>query len=100
VLFFLQEFPDTYDDFFFVMKNETERRIIQNLLNQCLTLTELSSLLNLHHSTIQYHLQKLTNLQIITSTPINSQTKYTFNEAKLKDLNDFQKFQFYPTGIE
>lgn len=91
VLLFPSEFPETYDDFFYITKNENDRKIVHYLLNQQLTLSELSTQLGLHHSTVQYHLKKLEQLNLIYQIQANYSNRYTINSAKLDDLNEFIK---------
>lgn len=91
VLLFPKDFSEKFDDFFLAVKNENDRHIIECLLTQPLTVTELSTQLDLHHSTIQYHLKKLGDLNLIASTLINQVKKYAINEAKLNDLSNFIK---------
>lgn len=89
VLLFPVDFPETYDDYFFILKNENDRKIIQLLKNHQLTISELSSHIGLHHSTIQYHLEKLERLDLITRASTDHTTKYTFNRARLAIFTDF-----------
>ncbi len=88
-LLFSSDYPDTYDDFFIIMKNENDQRIIQSLLRNQLTVTELSSQLELHHSTIQYHLEKLERLDLIIRIQSEQIIKYAFNEVKMDSFTDF-----------
>jgi len=89
ILFFQKDFPETYDDFFLVWKNENSQRIMQLLLNQELTLTEISTKITLHHSTVQYHLERLENFSCIVRIPRNQAIKYTFNTTRLKLFQEF-----------
>ncbi len=89
VLLFPHDFPQTYDDFFVVSKNQNDQLIIQYLINTQLTLTDLSSRLNLHHSTIQYHLKKLGQLNLVLPIKDENGVRYTFNKALLGMLREF-----------
>ncbi|NVM53077.1 MAG: winged helix-turn-helix transcriptional regulator [Candidatus Helarchaeota archaeon] len=89
VLLFLKDFPQTYDDFFLISKNENDQHIIQCLTNTQLTMTDLSSRLGLHHSTVQYHLKKLGHLDFIIPIEEKNIIKYTFNKARLGALREF-----------
>ncbi len=88
-LLFRKDFPELYDDFFVITKNENDLLITQRLLNQNLSVTELSNALELHHSTIQYHLKKLEQLGLIIEIQEDNTNKYTFNIAKLNDFKEF-----------
>ncbi|MHA1650826.1 MAG: winged helix-turn-helix transcriptional regulator [Candidatus Helarchaeota archaeon] len=92
ILLFQKDFPETYDDYFVLMKNENDQRIIQLLINHQLTAAELSNKLNLHHSTIQYHLKKLEKLNFIVQIRENNTIKYTFNRARMKTFTEFLDF--------
>lgn len=89
VLLFPKEFPDTYDQYFLLWKNENTRQIIKHLINNHSNLTELSSKLGVHHSTIQYHIEKLEHLNIVTRIETNRHPKFTFNKGILDTFIDF-----------
>ncbi|MDD1776996.1 MAG: helix-turn-helix domain-containing protein, partial [Candidatus Helarchaeota archaeon] len=89
ISFFLKDFPETYDDYFIMWKNENSQRILKLLSNQELTLTELASQLAVHHSTVQYHLDRLENFGFIIRTSGTPAIKYTFNQTKLKPYQEF-----------
>ncbi|MDD1777934.1 MAG: winged helix-turn-helix transcriptional regulator, partial [Candidatus Helarchaeota archaeon] len=74
-LLFTKDFPEKYDDFFVIWKNETGRQIIQLLLHEKLNISELSLQLNVHHSTIQYHLEKLNSFNMLLKHPDGQSTK-------------------------
>ncbi len=86
---FSSDYPDTYDDYFVVMKNETDQVIIEKLIANQLTVTELSSNLGVHHSTIQYHLEKLQRLDLVIRVESDQSIHYTFNQAKKVSFLDF-----------
>ncbi|NHI92898.1 MAG: ArsR family transcriptional regulator [Candidatus Lokiarchaeota archaeon] len=86
---FLKDFPEIYDDYFVIWKNENDREILTSLINNELNLTELSQKLNVHHSTIQYHLKKLKQLDLIISIQAEKSLKYTFNRNKVESLIKF-----------
>jgi len=88
-LLFIRDFPETYDDYFLIMKNENDQQIIRLLINKEYTLTELSSQVGLHHSTVQYHLEKLENLNLIVRIPANNSVKYTFNKTRIETFMQF-----------
>lgn len=88
-LLFIKEFPEKYDDFFVIWKNETDRQIIQLLLREQLNISELSAKLNIHHSTVQYHLEKLSSFNMLLKTAEDQSTKFTFNNIKLEELDEF-----------
>lgn len=88
-LLFLKNYPDTYDLFFLIKKNINAYQLLQLLINNQFTITELSSHLDLHHSTIQYHLDKLERLNLIIRITEDQVTKFTFNKDY---LNLFQEF--------
>jgi predicted transcriptional regulator len=88
-LLFAKDFPDTFDDYFLIMKNENDQQIIRLLISKEYTLTELSSKLNLHHSTIQYHLEKLETLNLIIRLSEENTIKYTFNKTRLETFMQF-----------
>ncbi|HUX99794.1 MAG TPA: ArsR family transcriptional regulator [Candidatus Deferrimicrobium sp.] len=69
--------------------SQNDRQILQLLLNQQLTITELSSLLNVHHSTIQYHLQKLESLNLIINIPKEQPIKYIFHQNRRVAFTEF-----------
>lgn len=88
-LLFTKEFPEKYDDFFVIWKNETARQMIQLLLHEKLNISELSLRLNVHHSTIQYHLEKLSSFNLVLKLQDGQSTKFAFNNEKLKELDEF-----------
>lgn len=88
-LLFAKDFPDTYDDYFLIMKNENDQQLIRLLISKEYTLAELSSKLNLHHSTVQYHLEKLETLNLIVRISESSTVKYTFNKARIETFMQF-----------
>jgi len=88
-LLFTKEFPEKYDDYFVIWKNETDRQIIQLLLHEKLNISDLSLQLNVHHSTIQYHLEKLFNFNMLLKQLDGQSIKFTFNTKKLEDLDEF-----------
>ncbi len=90
-LLFLKDFPETYDTLFLVLKNANAWRILQLLSAQQLTMTELSSRLELHHSTIQYHLARLERLDLVFRMVGDHSTKFTFNKAKLEFFTRFSE---------
>lgn len=89
ILFFLHDFPETYDDYFILWKNENSQHIMELLVDQESTLTELASKLAVHHSTVQYHLDRLENFGLIVRTPGIQGIKYSFNQTKLKPYQEF-----------
>lgn len=89
-LLFFNDYPDTYDDFFLIIKNENDHRIVQLLIQTPLAISELSSTLGLHHSTIQYHLEKLERLDLVIRLESPQGIHYTFNKAKIESFTDFQ----------
>jgi len=89
VLLFPKDYHETYDDYFVILKNDNDQRIVQLLLKNPLSLTELSSQLNLHHSTVQYHLEKLESLNIITRIIDNNITKFDFNQERIESFLTF-----------
>jgi predicted transcriptional regulator len=88
-LLFTKDFPEIYDDYFLIMKNENDQQIIRLLISKQLTLAELSSKLNLHHSTIQYHLEKLEALNLINRVSEENTIRYTFNRTRLETFTQF-----------
>lgn len=89
-LLFTSDYPDIYDDFFVVTKNENDQRIIQLLINDLLTISELSTQLGVHHSTIQYHLEKLEALDLVLHIKLDENTtKYIFNKTRLDAFMTF-----------
>ncbi|MHA1264389.1 MAG: ArsR family transcriptional regulator [Candidatus Helarchaeota archaeon] len=88
-LLFSNDYPETYDDYFLILKNENDQRIIQLLLQSPLTTTELSSQLGVHHSTVQYHLNKLERLNLVIRIQEGHTTKVQFNEEKKASFLDF-----------
>lgn len=88
-LLFLKDYPEVYDDYFLIIKNENDQRIIQLLINKLSTISELSTQMGVHHSTIQYHLEKLERLNLIVSVQTDQNSKYTFNRAKLDTFTKF-----------
>jgi predicted transcriptional regulator len=88
-LLFTKEFPEKYDDYFVIWKNEIARQIIQLLLHEKLNISDLSFQLNVHHSTIQYHLEKLSSFNLVLKQQEGQSTKFTFNNEKLEDLDKF-----------
>ncbi|NVM30150.1 MAG: ArsR family transcriptional regulator [Candidatus Helarchaeota archaeon] len=88
-LLFSSDYPDTYDDYFLILKNKNDQQIVQLLLNKQLTVSELAASLGLHHSTIQYHLGKLERLDLIIRVEFGQIIKYTFNKVKLDSFTDF-----------
>ncbi len=89
-LLFTSDYPDLYDDFFVVTKNENDQRIIQLLINNLTTISELSTQLGVHHSTIQYHLEKLESLNLVLHIALDKNTtKYIFNKTRLDSFMMF-----------
>ena len=90
-LLFTKEYPDIYEDYFVLMKNENDQQIIQLLIkNHLLTVSELSKQMGVHHSTIQYHLEKLERLNFVINVKLDENTtKYAFNQSKLETLMKF-----------
>jgi len=90
-LLFLKEFPDTYDAFFLITKNQNALNILRLLTNLQLTVTELSSRIQVHHSTIQYHLDRLERLDLVIRMVGDHITKFTFNKSKLEFFTKFSE---------
>jgi len=88
-LLFTKEFPDKYDDFFVIWKSETDRQIIQLLLREELNITEFSAKLQLHHSTIQYHIEKLSKFDMLVKESKDQSVKFRFNTEKLGVFDEF-----------
>ena len=96
-LLFTKEFPEKYDDYFVIWKNETDRQIIQLLLHEKLNISDLSLQLNVHHSTIQYHLEKLSNFNMLLKQLDGQSIKFTFNTKKVEELDEFLAIITSPT---
>lgn len=88
-LLFTKEFPDKYDDFFVIWKSETDRQIIELLLREELNITEFSAKLQLHHSTIQYHIEKLSKFDMLVKESKDQSVKFRFNNEKLGVFDEF-----------
>ena len=89
ILLFQKDFPETYDDFFLIRKNENDRRIIQLLLIRQLTLPKISSQLNLPQNVVKFHLQKLESLKVIIRITKDHFITYTFNPTRIDSYSSF-----------
>lgn len=96
-LLFSRDFSEKYDDYFVIWKNETGRQIIQLLLHEKLNISELSVQLNVHHSTIQYHLEKLNSFNMLVKHQDGQSIKFSFNKEKLEDIDEFLAIITSPT---
>ncbi len=90
-LLFVKDFPEDYDIYFLITKNESARRLLQLLTHQQLTISELSSSLGLHYSTVQYHLKRLERLDLVIRMVGDHITKFIFNKAKLASFTEFSE---------
>ena len=88
-LLFLKEQDEKYDDFFLIMKNGNDQKILKLLIRNTLTLSEMANALEVHHSTIQYHIEKLVNLNLIVQQQFDHERKYSINKIRLENFIEF-----------
>ncbi len=91
VLLFSSDFTENYDVFFLVTKNANASTILNLLYETELTLSDLTTHMGVHHSTIQYYLERLERLDLIIRLEINNTSKYSFNPLKKTAFQEFKR---------
>jgi predicted transcriptional regulator len=91
--YFHKNFPQDKDLIVFILRNANAVKIYSCLKDQPFKLTDLSNILELHHSTIQYYLQKLQKVNLIKSNPENL---YSINTEFLPFLEQYYSFTLAP----
>ncbi len=91
-VFFLSESPAEWDVKFSILSNDTTTSIFRKFFNHSiLTIAELSESLDLHYTTIQYHLTKLQNAELIVETREAGLLKYTLTSNSPEFLAHFKQ---------
>ncbi|MDD1776760.1 MAG: ArsR family transcriptional regulator, partial [Candidatus Helarchaeota archaeon] len=91
--YFHKNFPQDKDLIVFTLRNTNAFKIYSCLKDQPFKVTDLSTILELHHSTIQYHLQKLQKVNLIKINPDNL---YSINTEVLRFLEQYYSFALAP----
>ena len=92
-VYFHKDFPNDKELIVFSLRNQSIYKIYSCLRDQPFKLTDLTNFLELHHSTVQYHLQKLQNVNLIKKNPENL---YSVNMEFLHFLEQYYNFTLSP----
>jgi DNA-binding transcriptional ArsR family regulator len=92
-VYFHKNFPSDKDLIVFTLRNANVFRIYLCLKDQPFKVTDLSKILELHHSTVQYHLQKL---QKVNLSKVNPDNLYSINTEFLHFLEQYYSFALIP----
>jgi len=91
-IFFSQESPPIWDLKYFTLRNLTTLTIFEEILNQpFITIKDLVKSIELHYSSIKYHLDKLEEADLIKCEKEDKILKYTINKKSKKFINQFFK---------
>ena len=88
-VYFHEEFPQDKELLVFSLRNPNVLKIFSILKYQSLNPANLSKVLELHHSTIQYHLDKLRKNKLVKANPDNV---YSINTEFLYFLEKYYNF--------
>ncbi|MGQ4872560.1 MAG: winged helix-turn-helix transcriptional regulator [Promethearchaeia archaeon] len=91
--FFLADVPEHFDKYKVAFLNPIYKRIIEEFIHdETLTISQLSEKLDIYPGTLQYHIKKLKDLNLIkTSRNLEGKKVYLINIELLKKYNDFFK---------
>ncbi|MFX1297050.1 MAG: hypothetical protein ACFFD2_19635 [Promethearchaeota archaeon] len=92
-VYFDNNFPKDKDIVTFILRNKNIFKIYSILKNNPLNPTNLSKVLDLHHSTVQYHLNKLLKNNMVKANPDNI---YSINIEFLYFLEQYYNFTLSP----
>jgi predicted transcriptional regulator len=84
--YFSEEFPKDMQPIVFALRHPTVLKIYLCLKNYPFTVTDLSKILDLHHSTIQYQLKKLVENDMVR---VDADDQYTVNTEFLYFIGQF-----------
>ena len=91
--YFISDVPDDFDKYKVVFSNDLIPKIIEEIFkDEAVAISKIGAILEVYSGTIQYHIKKLKELDLVKSTKNkNDQKIHLVNIELLKKYNDFFK---------